>query len=305
MAKPTPRPTAKPVAQQKQPQEIVDPRWLFKMLGLAFAAALVCGYITVAFVFYFTSWQLVLHPTRNTGGGTALPSERIRFGADAAGTPQLAGEWLPAEPTAPRGKYAILYLRAADGQLDPADGTQIATLHTLGLNVLAFDYRGYGSSAPQHPTEANMLADAHSAFNYLTSVRNIQPNHIIVFGSGVGVSVAAQLLQSEPGSAGLIGYNADPEVLARVKADRRSAMFPIALFHDRFPLDALNTLKKPKLLYTVGPLNPARTAAYKSAADPKLTVEVPTHASAEERAALARFFDENFPVQPSTLRPPS
>ncbi len=306
MAKPTPRPTAKTASRPKQPQEIVDPRWLFKMLGVTFGAALVCGYITASLLFYFTSWQLVLHPTRTPGSGTALPTQRVQFDVDNTGKPRLSGEWYPADPGSLRTQQAVLYLRGADDQLDPADGTQIATFHGLGLNVFAFDYTGYGSSIQHpHPSEKQMLSDATAAEAYLARTYNFRkPGQLLVFGSGTGVSIAAQLAQTHTNTAGLIGYNADPEVLTRVQSDRRSKLFPLALFHDRFSLDALKSLKQPKLLYTVGPVNSARSAVYRSAADPKLTVEVPTHNADEERKAIARFLDENFPTSASGMLTP-
>ena len=303
MAKPTPRPTAKTAPTAKAPQLVVDPRWLLKMLGISLTAALICGYLTLGLLFYLSSWQLVLHPTRNSGGGTALPTQRVQFDVDATGKPRLSGEWYPAEAGAPRARYAVLYLRGGDGQLDPADGTQIATLHGLGLNVFAFDYTGYGESVQQpHPGEKQMLSDAIAANAFVARTYNFrEPGQILVFGSGIGVSIAAELLQQTPADGGLIGYNADPEVFTRVKADRRSKLLPLILFHDRFSLDVLQHLKKPKLLYTVGPLDAARTAAYRSAADPKLTVEVPTHDAEAERTAIARFLDENFPATASSL----
>ncbi len=305
MAKQTQRPQTTSRRAAPQP-EIVDPRWLLRTLGLLILLALVCGYLTLGLLFYLGSWQLVLRPTRTADGGTGLPSEKVRFDPDQAGVPQLAGEWLPVSNAAGRGSYAVLFLRSGDGQLDAADGTQIATLHDLGLNVLAFDYRGYGSSAAQpHPSEQHMLQDANAAWTYLTGVRKIAPDHIIVFGSGTGVSLAAQLLQQEKAGAALIGYNADPDVYARASRDPRARLFPLRLvFHDRFPLDALLRLHQPKLLYTVGAGNAARSAVYRTAADPKLTVEVPTHNADDERAALSRFLDENLPSAPATLQLP-
>ncbi len=283
--------------------EVVDPRWLLRALATMIGLGLVCAYLTVGLLFYLSSWQLALRPTHNATAGTGLPGESVRFAVDAAGVPQLTGEWLGAAPNATRGSYAVLYLRGADGQLDKGDGTQIAALHDLGLNVLAFDYRGYGrSAASPHATQQHMQQDAESAWNYLTGLRRIAPDHVIVFGSGVGVSLAANLLQQHPDGKALIGYNADPEVLQRAQRDGRTRMFPLRLvFHERFPLDALQSLHQPKLLYTVGPPDPARSAVYRSAADPKLTVEVATHNAQEEQAALSRFLDDVAPAP--TLMP--
>lgn len=262
-------------------------------MGVMVVLALVCGYFAMGLMVYLGSWQLVLHPTRLTHSGTGLATERIDFGPDGSGKPQLHGEWLAADAASPRSAYAVLYLRSADGQLDMADGSQIQSLHDLGLNVLAFDYRGYGESAARpHPSEDRMLADAISGWQYLTATRHIQPDHVLVFGTGVGVSLGVQLLQQYGPAAGLIAYNADPTIEARVKADGRAKLYPLHIvFHDTFSLEGLKHLASPKLLYTVGPLDAQRTAVYKSAADPKLTVEVPTHDATREKDALVRFLD--------------
>ena len=291
--------TRQPAAQV----EVVDPRWLLRALGITLVLGLVCAYLTVGLLFYVSSWQLVLRPTHNATGGTGLPAEPVRFGLNEAGAPQLAGEWLAAAPDSTRGSYAVLYLRGADGQLDKGDGTQIARLHEEGVNVLAFDYRGYGRSpVSPHATQQRMQQDAESAWNYLTGIRKIAPNHVIVFGSGIGVSLAANLLQHHGDGLALIGYNADPEVLQRARRDARMKMFPLKLvFHERFPLDALQHLHQPKLLYTVGVPDAARRAVYRNAADPKLTVEVATHNAQQEQAALARFLDGIAPAP--TLMP--
>ncbi len=304
MAKPS-RPPQRTTRTSTPPPEVVDPRWLARTLGLLILLAFVCGYLTLGLLFYLGSWQLVLHPTRNSNGGTGLATEKVRFDPDGSGMPQIAGEWLPVDNPAGRGSFAVLYLRGGDGQLDAADGTQISTLHDLGLNVFAFDYRGYGSSlARPHPSEEHMMQDAVAAWNYLTGIRMIAPDRLVVFGTGTGMSLAAQLLQQQSAGAALVGYNADPEVLARARRDPRAKLFPLRLvFRDRFPLDALQQLHQPKLLYTVGPLDPARNAVYQKAMDPKLTVEVPTHNAAEERAALTRFLDQTLPAAPDTLAP--
>ena len=287
-----------PVRNAAALPEVVDPRWLVRALGIMLVLGLVCAYLTTGLLFYVSSWQLALRPTHNASGGTGLPAESVRFGVNAAGVPQLVGEWLPAAPDAKRSSYVVVYLRGADGQLDKGDGTQIEALHDLGVNVLAFDYRGYGRSAATfHATQQRMQQDAESAWDYATGMRRVAPDHVIAFGSGVGVSLAANLLQQHPSGRALIGYNADPEVLQRAQRDGRTKMFPLKLvFHERFPLDALQTLHQPKLLYTVGPPDVARTAVYHNAADPKLTVEVATHNAQQEQAALARFLDDVAPA---------
>jgi pimeloyl-ACP methyl ester carboxylesterase len=294
---PKPQSPKAPSRPASKTVEVVDPRWLLRMLGAFVVLGLFCSYLALGLLFYMGSWQLVLHPTRTANGGTGLGSEKIRLGPNGAGEPQLSGEWIGAPSGSARADFAALYLRGGDGQLDPADGTQIAVLRDLGLNVLAFDYRGYGNSAQRpHPSEDRMEADAVSAWQYLTGTRHIAPDHVILFGSGMGVSLAVKLLQNYGPGGGLIAYNADPTVRARVAHDPRSHLFPLSLvFHDNFPLEGLRHITTPKLLYTVGPADNERRQLYQTAADPKLTVEVPTHDAAAEKAALARFLDSNLP----------
>ena len=51
----------------------------------------------------------------------------------------------------------------------------------LGINVLIFDYRGYGNSQGKVSEEGTYL-DAQAALSYLHSRRDINPAHIVFFG---------------------------------------------------------------------------------------------------------------------------
>ena len=68
----------------------------------------------------------------------------------------------------------------------------IRIFHTLGLNVLIFDYRGYGRSSGK-PSEQGVYRDAETAWHYLTEAREIDPDRIILFGRSLGSAVAAWL----------------------------------------------------------------------------------------------------------------
>ncbi len=70
----------------------------------------------------------------------------------------------------------------------------ICLFHELGLNVLIFDYRGYGASAGK-PSEAGTYLDARAAWRYLADERNLPPTGIVVFGRSLGGAVAAGLAE--------------------------------------------------------------------------------------------------------------
>ncbi len=62
--------------------------------------------------------------------------------------------------------------------------------HDLGLSVLIIDYRGYGSSQGEISEHGTYL-DAEAAWNYLTEIKNIPSQKIVVFGRSLGAAIAA------------------------------------------------------------------------------------------------------------------
>jgi uncharacterized protein len=77
-----------------------------------------------------------------------------------------------------------------------------AGLRDLGLNLLAFDYRGYGESAGT-PSEAGLYQDAEAAYRYLRDSLRVAPERIVIFGHSLGSAVAVELAGRVP-AAGLI-----------------------------------------------------------------------------------------------------
>jgi uncharacterized protein len=77
-----------------------------------------------------------------------------------------------------------------------------AGLTRLGLNLLAFDYRGYGESSGS-PSENGLYRDAEAAYRYLREKLGVAPDRIIVFGHSLGSAVAVDLVSRVP-VAGLI-----------------------------------------------------------------------------------------------------
>ena len=280
--------TTRSTSPAAKPQyDPIDPRWLAKAIALVCLAALLCGYITLCLLFYQGQWQFVLHPTRDD---LASPGQPIHFDASDSGIPRLAGTLLPAPSGARYFSYTILYLRGGDSSLaiSPADALTLKLLASLGLNVFAFDYRGFGQSDQTHPTQSRMAEDTAAAFRYLQQTRSIPEDHILLYGTGVGASLATVLAGAHPRIPALILDSPGPKPISIVLSDPRARFLPIrALFHEDFSLAPLATLTTPKLLITY-----PGTGSYPPAAYPKFTLELQPNDTANRAAAIARFLDQ-------------
>ena len=296
---PTPQPASAP--------DTVDPIWILKALGITIVAALICGYLTLCLLFYQGQWQLILHPQHsdtplNTLAG--LPAEPIHFDAAETGSPRLSGAYLAASAGSKYPGYTVLYLRSGDDSLAQSapDAANLAVLHGLGLNVFAFDYRGYGQSDPPHPNQLRMLEDSHSALHWIESSRHVPTDHVILFGSGLGARLATRLASSNPKIPVLILDSPGPDPIETALADPRTRALPVrALFHEDFSLDGLSSLRTPKLLISYPTPSAAIPSAYKAAADPKTTLELVPNTPATLAQGLTRFLDQNVPQAPAKL----
>ena len=74
---------------------------------------------------------------------------------------------------------------------------QMRELATLGTNILAVDYRGYGKSEGS-PYEAGVYKDADAAYDYLVKQRQFRPQDILVYGHSLGGAVAVNLASRWP-----------------------------------------------------------------------------------------------------------
>ncbi len=115
---------------------------------------------------------------------------------------------------------------------------QLQALHKLGINIFAFDYRGFGKSLNIHPSEASTYEDADAAWRYLTDTRHLSPSTIVLDGVGLGAAIAAETARRHPQAAALILEDPVPPILDSLQFDSRTRLLPIRLlFHDRFDPD--------------------------------------------------------------------
>jgi len=78
----------------------------------------------------------------------------------------------------------------------------------LKVNIMTYEYTGYGMSTGGPPTEAMCYKNIDAAYNYLTKVRKIPPNQVVLYGrslgSGPSCYLAAKTAKEGQSVAGII-----------------------------------------------------------------------------------------------------
>jgi hypothetical protein len=90
-------------------------------------------------------------------------------------------------------------------------------LRALGLNLVTFDYRGYGESEGT-PTEAGVYLDADAAYAFLRDSLRVPAERIVIFGHSLGSAVAVHLASRVP-ARGLIlegAFSSGPDIARRI-----------------------------------------------------------------------------------------
>ncbi|KAL0042407.1 hypothetical protein WJX77_011444 [Trebouxia sp. C0004] len=73
----------------------------------------------------------------------------------------------------------------------------------LRINVLGYDYSGYGCSTGT-PSVSNTLADINACYQFLLHVKGKRPQDIVVYGQSVGSGPTCDLGASEKGLKGIV-----------------------------------------------------------------------------------------------------
>jgi pimeloyl-ACP methyl ester carboxylesterase len=101
---------------------------------------------------------------------------------------RLRAMWVPqADPQAP----AVLYLHGTFRNLFQ-NRAKIAAIHAAGFAVLAVDYRGWGESTPDLPSEATIVQDAEIAWEEFVQ-RVPRAESRVIYGHSMGSAAAVQL----------------------------------------------------------------------------------------------------------------
>jgi pimeloyl-ACP methyl ester carboxylesterase len=131
--------------------------------------------------------------------GDSAPDAIEVFDLQHANGDVVHGWYVPAEK---RGAPTVLYLHGARRNLV---GNQYRIDHwrSLGFNVLAIDYRGFGRSTALLPSEQTALADASLAVAELKR-REPDPGKRFLYGYSLGGAMAIAMAAEQDGFAGVI-----------------------------------------------------------------------------------------------------
>jgi len=279
--------------------QLVSGRWLLAAVCGTIAAAALCGWLGLCLLFWQGSWQLLYHPAAAIArmpASVGLAFDPVAFAVTDTGVPRLKGWWIPAAQGARLARFTVIYLHGQDGNLaDTVDA--LVRLHGVGINVLAFDYRGYGASQFTRPSEAHWREDAEWAIDYLTGTRQIDAGTIVLDGTGLGANLALEVAAEHPELAGVVVNSPTAEPLNSILIDPRARLVPVRLLvHDRYDLDAAAGTVRVSLLW----FEPADTAgatqepeAYKKVAVRKMIVWLTSSGDENKEAAdaMGRWLD--------------
>ena len=194
-------------------------------------------YIGTGAVLWAVQRHLIFTPTRALG---LTPRD---FGADfeVISLPrQIYGWWLPPRTA---DSPVILYLHGAGGNIS-SNAMHASHLNKLGYGVLLFDYRGYGQSDGEFPSEQSVYEDSQTAWKYLTESRQIDPKRIVVYGHSLGGAIAIDLASKEKQIRGMV-VESTFTTLANI-AQWRYRVYPVKLFLNQ-TFDSLSKIRGLKM----------------------------------------------------------
>jgi len=156
---------------------------------------------------WFEHTQVYQPFTRLEANGDVLgrPFEDVYF----QDRPKLNGWFFPANTNSPRAHLAVLICHGNAGNISHRLDLYKLLL-AMGVNVFAFDYRGYGRSEGK-PSEAGTYQDAQSARSWLLA-RGFAGTNIIALGESLGGGVASELALRQP-LGGLVLQSAFTSIL--------------------------------------------------------------------------------------------
>jgi uncharacterized protein len=193
----------------------------------------------------------IFQPSDTAWGGSATAAEGmedvwISFRSEVTDKEtKLHGLWLPARRKADTGPI-LLYLHGARWNV-AGSAPRIRRMQQLGFSVLAIDYRGFGKSSRELPSEDMAYEDARAAWDWLAKTHPERQR--FVFGHSLGGAVAIDLASKVDDEEGVIVEGTFTSI-ADVASSMKFGWLPIApLITQRFEsVKKVAQLKSPLLV---------------------------------------------------------
>jgi uncharacterized protein len=242
--------------------------------------------------------KAIFRPNKTVGATPAnegVPYEDVTLNVNGE---KVVGWWMPAQ-NATSATPALLYLHGSGFSLH-ANLPRILQIHAGGFHVLAIDYRGFGGSDGELPSEQGVYADARAAWDELKRRAPNAPRTI--YGHSLGGAIAVELASQVNDAAGLVvesSFTSVRELLPHTPY----RWVPLALVQTQYfdSIKKMRTLCLPVLVmhgtndYRI-PTEMAR-ALYDAAPEPKRIeivqgarhIDIPTRYNGQWRAAMNAF----------------
>ncbi len=153
----------------------------------------------------------IFQPSDRTWSGGAVAAQgmddvwidfKAKGGSEADQHPvRLHGLWLAADKPVAGKSPVMLYLHGARYNVT-GSAPRMRRMQELGFSVLAIDYRGFGKSTNELPSEASAYEDARAAWDWLATKYPDRPRYI--FGHSLGGPIAINLATEVSDESGTI-----------------------------------------------------------------------------------------------------
>ncbi len=158
---------------------------MYLLSGLALFATV---FITLCLNLVYIERSCLYQPNKNVAispQSVGIFYENVEFKTEDG--LNITGWYIPANGA----KATILFCPGRNGNL--ADQlAKFKFFHGMGVNLMGFDYRGYGRS-PGTPDEDGLYRDARAAYDFLISRNDVDKEKIILVGESLGGAVASDL----------------------------------------------------------------------------------------------------------------
>ncbi|MDZ7949992.1 alpha/beta hydrolase [Nostoc sp. DedQUE09] len=205
------------------------------------------AYISTCLLLFFRQRYFIFRPTSQFLTLPSYPDFKLPYKDERlpiTNSDEYIHGWWIQEPSAQEKLFAIpnepvrilkspkviLYFCGAAGNKGYYNHVaRLQGMRQLGFSVLVIDYRGFGSSQGNFPSESQLYQDSQIAWNYLVKVRRIPPEQIVIYGESLGGAIALDLAIKQPKANALIMQSSFTSMAEEVKHRDWLWMFPVDL----------------------------------------------------------------------------